>query len=505
MTASARALIPDWLDVAARSRPNKVALSFDGQDWTFTDLRGAVAAVATVLIDARAEKTGRIGILSANRPGVVFAVHAATRMSAPVVPLNWRQTAPEIAWQLRDAGITVLAVDEERAAVARTACATFPVSIVPIEELERLPAPECSPDESPRIDLEQEAAVIYTSGTSGRPKGARITNGNLWFSAISSALHLGHHPDDVWLAAMPLFHIGGLAILFRGVIGAVPVVLHERFAPEEVLAAIDDRVTVLSVVPAMLQRMLNVRGNTPWPLSLRCVLLGGSAASPRLMAECIHHGIPVAPTYGLTECTSQVTTLLPEQAPYKMLSSGVPLPLTDIRVVTETEVVPPGEAGEIEIRGPTVFAGYAGDQPTGSRDAANDWFRTGDAGYLDREGYLYVVDRRDDLIISGGENVYPAEIERVLAEHPSVLDAGVIGVADESWGSRPVAAVVWRGDADRAPLDLHHHCLKHLSGYKIPDRFLLVSELPRSPSGKLLRRALSDMIADSLERTTAEL
>jgi acyl-CoA synthetase (AMP-forming)/AMP-acid ligase II len=188
-----------------------------------------------------------------------------------------------------------------------------------------------------------------------------------------------------------------------------------------------------------------------------------------------------------------------------MLSSGVPLPLTEIRVVTETGVVPPGEAGEIEIRGPTVFAGYVGDQPTGSRDAADDWFSTGDAGYLDRDGYLYVVDRRDDLIISGGENVYPAEIERVLAEHPSVLDAGVIGVADDSWGSRPVAAVVWRGDAHRAPLDLHHHCLKHLPGYKIPDRFLLVSELPRSPSGKLLRRALREMIADSPERTTAEI
>src|SRR5215216_808714 len=146
MTASARALIPDWLDVAARSRPNKVALSFDGQDWTFTDLRGAVAAVATVLIDARAEKTGRIGILSANRPGVVFAVHAATRMSAPVVPLNWRQTAPEISWQLQDAGITVLAVDEERAAVARAACTELPITLVPMAELECLRPSDNSPN-----------------------------------------------------------------------------------------------------------------------------------------------------------------------------------------------------------------------------------------------------------------------------------------------------------------------------------------------------------------------
>ena len=503
MTASARALIPDWLDVAARSRPNKVALSFDGQDWTFTDLRRAVAAVATVLIDARAEKTGRIGILSANRPGVVFAVHAATRMSAPVVPLNWRQTAPEIAWQLRDAGITVLAVDEERASVARTACATFPVTIVPIEELECLPPPDSDPNEPRRIDLEQEAAVIYTSGTSGRPKGARITNGNLWFSAISSALHLGHHPDDVWLAAMPLFHIGGQAILFRGVIGAVPVVLHERFEPGTALAAIDEGATLLSVVPTMLQRLLDARSDVPWPPHLRCVLLGGSAAPRQLVEECVRRGLPVAPTYGLTEATSQVTTLLPEQAPRRPSSSGLPLPLTEIRVAAPSGTGRPGEVGEIEIRGPTVFAGYLDDGVAGSRGMAGRWFRTGDAGHLDDDGYLHVLDRRDDLIISGGENVYPAEIERVLREHPSVLDAGVIGVADESWGSRPVAAVVWSGEPDQAGPELLRHCQGHLSGYKTPERIVALSELPRSPSGKLLRRALRDMIGELPRRTEA--
>ena len=426
-------------------------------------------------------------------------------MSVPFVPLNWRQTADEIAWQLRDAGITVLVVDEDRAALAKATCSTLPVTIVPIAELERLPPLVSSPDESPRIDLQREATVIYTSGTSGRPKGARITNGNLWFSAIASALHLGHHPNDVWLAAMPLFHVGGLAILLRGVIGAVTVVLHERFAPEEVLAAIDDGVTLLSVVPAMLQRMLDVRGDAPWPLSLRCVLLGGSPASPRLIAECVRRGIPVAPTYGLTR--------VHVPGDYVVARAGA------LQAVIFRRAAPshrdPGRH-RVWSRSPRrgrrdrnprsdSFCRLCRRSMAGSRDAADDWFRTGDAGYLDRDGYLYVVDRRDDLIISGGENVYPAEIERVLAEHPSVLDAGVIGVADESWGSRPVAAVVWRGDADRAPLDLHHHCLKRLSGYKIPDRFLLVSELPRSPSGKLLRRALREMIADSLERTTAEL
>jgi O-succinylbenzoic acid--CoA ligase len=296
-----------------------------------------------------------------------------------------------------------------------------------------------------------------------------------------------------------------LAILLRGVIGGVPVVLHERFQPERAIAAIDEGVTLLSVVPTMLQRMLEVRGDAPWPSGLRCVLLGGSAAPPRLIEESVHRSIPIAPTYGLTEATSQVTTLPPDQTSSKPGSSGVPLPLTEARIVAQAGVAPPGEVGEIEIRGPTVFAGYIGDHLQGSSGLDDGWFRTGDVGYLDSDGYLYVVDRRDDLIVSGGENVYPAEIERVLRQHPSVVDAGVIGVADESWGSRPLAAVVWRGDRDRARADLLDHCQHYLPGYKIPDRFLFLSELPRSPSGKLLRRALRGTIAASLHGTASEI
>jgi o-succinylbenzoate---CoA ligase len=497
MTASPGRQIPNWLEVAARSHPDRLALAFASQRWTFGDLRESVVAVAAALSTAQAESPGRIGILSANRPGVVFTVHAATGMTVPFISLNWRQSADEIAWQLRDAAITVLVVDEERAAVAKTACADLPVTIVPITELERAEAPGETPNELSRIDLEREATVIYTSGTSGRPKGARITYGNLWFGAIASTLHLGHHPQDVWLATMPLFHVGGLSILFRGVIGAIPVILHERFEPERALAAIDDGVTLLSVVPTMLQRMLETRGEAPWPATLRCVLLGGSAPPPRLIEESVRRGIPIAPTYGLTEATSQATTLLPGEAPRRPSSSGLPLPLTAVRIVSQAGAAPPGEVGEIEIRGPTIFAGYIGDDHQRSSDPTDGWFRTGDAGYLDSDGYLYVVDRRDDLIISGGENLYPAEIERVLRQLPSVLDVGVIGVPDASWGSRPVAAVVWRGDLDRARVDLLDHCRQHLPRYKIPDRFLFLSELPRSPSGKLLRRALRERIAES--------
>ena len=192
--------------------------------------------------------------------------------------------------------------------------------------------------------------------------------------------------------------------------------------------------------------------------------LAGVRRRRRLVEECVRRGLPVAPTYGLTEATSQVTTLLPAQAPRKRSSSGLPLPLTELRVATPAGAGRSGEVGEIEIRGPTVFAGYLDDDVVGSPHMVDGWFRTGDAGHLDSDGYLYVLDRRDDLIISGGENVYPAEIERVLREHPSVLDAGVIGIADESWGSRPVAAVVWSGGPDQADSELLRHCQQHLPG-----------------------------------------
>ena len=495
MTAATALQLPNWLDAAARSHPKKLAFSFADTDWTYADLRRSAYAAAAILADARGEAPGRIGILSTNRPGFVFAVHAATRIAAPIVPLNWRQTSDEIAWQLRDAAVRVLVVDEERFDIALTASAGLPIMIVAMKDLERASVlTNCSDDEAP-IDLGREAAVIYTSGTSGRPKGARISYGNLWFSAIGSALHLGHLSDDVWLASMPLFHVGGLSILFRAVIGALPVVLQERFDPERMMSAIADGATLVSVVPFMLNRMLEVLGDARWPVSVRHVLVGGSSTPPNLILECLHLGIPVAPTYGLTESTSQATTLLPEEAASRPFSSGLPLPFTEVRIIVPNGAASPGEIGSIEIRGPTLFAGYLGanDRPAGT--TSEGWFETGDAGYIDDDGYLFVIDRRDDLIVSGGENVYPAEIERVLHDHPSVVDAGVIAVADGDWGSRPVAGVVWRDDPGTAVAQLLRYCEERLARYKIPDRIVLLEDLPRSSSGKLLRRELRERVA----------
>jgi len=488
--------LPDFVDAAAIANPHPVALSFGAERWTFPQLRESVAFAAT-LLGTPGANSGRIGVLSANRPGFVIAAHAAARSALCFVPLNWRQTPEELAWQIRSADIKTLIVDGPRIAAAEAATASEPVAIIDIAQFEQTTRLVSALPPAPPIQLDREAAVIFTSGTSGRPKGARITYGNLWFAAMGSSLRLGHSSHDVWLATMPLFHIGGLAMLYRGLICGNELVLQERFDPDRALDAIDNGATLVSLVPAMLRRMIDCRP-VPWPHTLRRILLGGGPAPISLIQDALRLGLPLAPTYGLTESTSQVATLDPIDLPRKLGSSGIPLPTTGVRIVDGTLMLPPGQIGDIEVSGPTIFAGYLGG-PSLQNAESGPWFATGDAGYLDDDGYLFVVDRRDDLIVSGGENVYPAEIERVLLEHPLVRDTGVIALSNEEWGSRPIAAVIWDGVSDLAEATLLEHCRGRLATYKIPDRIILLSAIPRSPSGKLLRGSLRALLTSREE------
>ncbi|MFP5371133.1 MAG: AMP-binding protein, partial [Actinomycetes bacterium] len=284
---------------------------------------------------------------------------------------------------------------------------------------------------------------------------------------------------------------GGLAILFRSVIAGVSVVLHEVFDPARVNRAIEeDRVTLVSVVANLLGRMLETRGDRAYPPTLRCVLLGGGPAPRPLLADCLRRGVPVAPTYGLTEAASQVTTLLPEDLPRHLGSAGKPLPPTEVRIERDGRPVPPGEVGEIAVRGPTVTPGYVGAEAEGDEIRPDGRLRTGDLGRLDGEGYLYVLDRRDDLIVSGGENVSPAEVEAVLLAHPAVEEAAVVGVPDERWGAVPVAFVRRRAGWVTTEHELLAFCAARLAAFKRPRRIEWVDAVPRNAAGKLLRREL---------------
>jgi O-succinylbenzoic acid--CoA ligase len=468
----------DWLRQRASLTPERLALACGEARWSFRELDERVTAMAGDLHARGVAAGAHVAVLMRNGAPLVTAIYALSRLGAVLVPLNTRLTPAELRWQLADSQAARLLHDDAHAAVAQS----LNIPCVAVNSLQSsviaLPPPS-----SLHFSLDQPHSIIYTSGTTGQPKGAVLTFGNHWWSAVGSALNLGLHADDRWLACLPLFHIGGLAILLRGVIYGIPVIVHESFDPVAVNAAIDDeRVTIISVVGTMLQRMLEARGARPYPPALRCVLLGGGPAPGRLLEECARRGVPVVQTYGLTEAASQVATLAPEDALRKLGSAGKPLFPTEVKI----------EHDEILVRGPTVMAGYWQNPEATARVLRDGWLHTGDLGALDDEGYLYVLDRRDDLIISGGENVYPAEVEAVLLSHPAVAEAGVTGLADEVWGMAPAAFIVRRGAV--AEDELRAFCAERLARYKIPARFTFVDSLPRNAAGKLLRRELTRLL-----------
>ena len=295
---------------------------------------------------------------------------------------------------------------------------------------------------------------------------------------------------------MPLFHVGGLSILVRSILYGGPVRLLPRFDAAAVSDALDaGDVAGVSLVPTMLARLLEYRADRRAPPGLEVLLLGGAAAAPALLERARQLGYPACSTYGLTEATSQVATVRPGNAT-ATAPSMLPLQGTEVRVVAEERDAATGEPGEILVRGPTVMSGYLEDPEATSRAIRDGWLRTGDVGFLDAGGGLHVLDRRDDLIVSGGENVYPAEVEAVLLEHATVADAGVAGVPDADLGARVAAWIVVRDGTAADAAALSAHCRAHLAGFKQPREFRFVGSLPRTVAGKLLRRRLAALAGD---------
>jgi o-succinylbenzoate---CoA ligase len=470
--------VPVFLAARAAISPEAPALSFGERSWSFAELLELARARAATLRALGVREGDLVAALLPNGVELVALVHALQLCGAALVPLHLRLTPRELAFQLGDSAPRLLVHGEgeleERAAAA---CADLP-------ELARVPTPLCvsgGAGELPdRVELEATAAVVYTSGTTGVPKGAELTHGAFLWSAVGSSFHLGQLPSDRWLACLPLQHVGGLAILYRGALSGAAVTVHERFEPARVSRELDlGGVTLVSFVANMLERVLDARGERPAPPGLRCVLVGGGPCPAALRERARALGFPVATTYGLTEAASQVATM------------GRPLVGTELRIVTpEGVALPRGAAGEIAVRGPTVMKGYLRRPEATARALRGGWLHTGDVGLIDAAGDLVVLDRRSDLVVSGGENVYPAEVEAALREHPDVADAGVAGEPDPAFGARVAAWVVTRPGARPAADELAAFLRARLAGYKLPRRFHFVPALPRSESGKLLRRAL---------------
>ncbi|MDW8214424.1 MAG: o-succinylbenzoate--CoA ligase [Roseiflexaceae bacterium] len=460
-------MMRDWLSAQALARPDGAALIIGAATLTYRALHEQTAAFAARLAAAGVERGMVVGVLLSNRLEAALAVHAAPRLGVTLALLNTRLTPAELDGQVRAAECRVLVCERDTLSAAlalpsapRVLCVD-PVDDPRLTPINRLSGDSAAYRESD-IDLDAPFAIIFTSGTTGTPRGAVLTYRAFFASAMASAYRIGVLPHDRWLCVLPIYHVGGLSILLRSCLYGTAVDLWRRFDAPAILERLRSApVTLISLAPTMLYRLLEQPDAAP-PPHLRLVLLGGAAASPDLLERALEAGWPIATTYGLTEAASQVATALPEEVRRKPGSVGRPLIFTRVRVVDKQgRDQPPGVYGDILVQSPTLMRGYLGAAPLD----ADAWFPTGDIGYLDADGDLWVVQRRSDLIISGGENIYPAEVEQVLRQHPAVADIAVVGVPSAEWGQQVGAAIVLR-DPTVSIEEILAFSRTRLAGYK---------------------------------------
>ncbi|MEC1180300.1 o-succinylbenzoate--CoA ligase [Metasolibacillus meyeri] len=474
---------PNWIKQRAYLTPNRIGLRFGGESWTFQQLHEEALHKAKQL--ATLVKRGeRVAIFAPSTPALVKVIYGCMHLQAEMVLLNGRLSAAELAYQIEDAQVAVVLV-------AASEMHKLPqnIKVVTFEQLAELD--EAQVEIAGEWHEEQTISIMYTSGTTGFPKGVRQTVQNHSMSAISSALNLGVTEQDVWLCTVPIFHISGFSILMRSLLYGATVCLYEKFDAQACVREIaEGDVTNISLVSVMLERVLSEmeRLQVQAHPRFKAALAGGGSIPVDYLQRAAKVQLPVVQTYGMTETSSQTATLTSADALRKIGSAGKPLFFNEIRISGTNQ---PFTEGEICIRGPHVTPGYIG-RFAERVSTENGWLLTGDIGYVDDEGYLYVVDRRADLIISGGENVYPAEIENVLLAHPYVLEAGVCGVTDEKWGQVPLAFIVCKQAITED--ELRAFCQQKLASYKLPKHFYCVASLPRNGSNKLLRRKLIELL-----------
>ncbi|MBA4537409.1 o-succinylbenzoate--CoA ligase [Bacillus aquiflavi] len=486
--------IPNWLTKRAHLTPDRIALKFKGEEYSFQCVYDQSLKIARQLKGLHLKEGDFVGVLLKNHADTVFILFGLQLLGVKTILLNNRLTADELVYQLKDSKAKCLIYEQSFDFVVKNINKQILADLMTISKEALFGLEEQEVNAKEEFCLENVCTVMYTSGTTGRPKGVLQTYGNHWWSAIGSMLNLGLREGDCWLLSVPFFHISGFSILIRGVIYGITVVLHESFDEKAANdAIIHDRVTIMSVVSTMLVKMVDHLKDQSYPAYFRCMLLGGGPAPRTLLETCAKKQIPVFQTYGMTETASQIVTLAPEYSLSKLGSAGKPLFLAQLKIKTVTgNEAAPYETGEIVVKGPNVTKGYLNKMNETKEKIQAGWLYTGDIGYLDHEGFLFVLDRRSDLIISGGENIYPAEIESVLLGHAKVDDAGVIGVDDVKWGQIPVGFVVLKSNANVNENDLLEYCQKKLAKYKVPKKIIFLQQLPRNASRKLLRRKLRD-------------
>jgi fatty-acyl-CoA synthase len=478
--------------------PQRVALVHGDTGRTYLELDERTRALAAGLRSLGVGAGDRVAYLGANDPTLLETLFATARLGGVFVPVNWRLAAPELTYIAADCGASVLVHAAALADMASLMFADESTSLRHVVELgpdfEGLATPGRPGDSDEPVGLDDPAVIIYTSGTTGRPKGAVLSHANITWNCVNVLIDTDLASDEVALVCAPLFHVAALNMVsLPMVMKGGTVVLMGGFEPDVVLELIArHRVTVMFGVPSMFNAMAQVPAFASADLSsLRRLLCGGAPVPLSTIGTYLDRGIPFLQGYGMTETSPGALFLGAERAADKAGSAGVASFFTDVRVVRpDGSNVAPGEKGEVVVAGPNVMLGYWNRPDATAAVMESEWFRSGDVAVVDEDGYVTIVDRMKDVIISGGENIYPAEVEDVIYSHPDVAECAVIGVPDERWGEVGRAIVVAR---DGAALD-EQALLEHLDGrlahYKLPRSVVFADRLPRSGAGKVLKAAL---------------
>ncbi len=496
----------NWFSRRTRQTPQRPALTFEGVTWSFAQMQDRIDRVATVLRSNGVCRGDRIAFLGVNQPTFFVLLFAAARLGAIFVPLNFRLTGPELDYIINDAGVHTLVVDAGHRPIIDAIRPALPCRLwlspdtgadgwQQIETLASAASPLPTGEATHGDDV---AVIMYTSGTTGRPKGTMLSHGNLWWANISGKFDADIRGSDISLVMAPLFHIGGMNVtpLTTWQHGG-QVILHRGFDAGNFLADVaQHRITTTFAVPAMLLFISQHADFETTDLSsLRLILCGGAPVPAPLLRLYNARGVPLNQGYGLTETAPAGTYLGDDFALAKLGSAGKPAFFVDLRIVGEDgrTLLPAGDRGEIIMRGPNIMRGYWNKpEATAAAIDSEGWFHSGDIGYLDDEGFLFICDRLKDMIISGGENIYPAEVETVLYAHPAIAEIAIIGEPSERWGESVTAIAALKPGAALELEELRAWATERLARYKLPSRLEIIAALPRNPAGKVLKFELRD-------------
>ncbi|MFR0500526.1 o-succinylbenzoate--CoA ligase [Limosilactobacillus reuteri subsp. suis] len=466
----------NWLLKQAATQPNQIAIDDGNERLSFAELKKQVE-VLVGKID-HLNPGSRVGLLATNTLMSYKLALAIMCSGRTIVWLNWRLAGEELERQIKDSGLQLCLVENSLWRSGMTN---------PFKSYSAFLITNADPGELiPVFKSDWVASIMYTSGTTGKPKGVLQTFGNHFYSAVSSALNLGLSSADKWLCVAPIFHISGFSIIMRGLIYGMTVRLVEKFRAEEIERILaNETVTIMSVVPFMLKKLIQQQNktNTHYNSAFRCMLLGGGTIDRETLEICLQRSIPVVQCYGMTETCSQIVALRSVDALLKLGSVGQPLFSTQLKLSKD---------GEILLKTPALTLGYLNLPNKLPSKMIDGWYRTGDIGHLDKEGYLYIDGRADEMLISGGENIFPQEVEQVYQRYPQINEVAVVGQNDSVWGQVPVAFVV--SDRRLSPTKLMNYGYEHLARYKVPQHYIFVSELPKNASGKIRRFMLREKL-----------